>query len=68
MRAANEAATTVEAVASETEAEEAPAKPKRKTAKAKDVAEEAPATESETADAKPAPRKRTKKAEGEAEG
>jgi hypothetical protein len=69
MRAANEAATSVEAVATETAAEEAPAKPKRKTAKAKDAGDEATTADAEaTAEAKPAPRKRAKKADAEAEG
>lgn len=69
MRAANEAATSVEAVAADTAAEEAPAKPKRKTAKAKDAADDATTANADaTAEAKPAPRKRAKKADAEAEG
>jgi hypothetical protein len=68
MRAANEAATTVEAVAAEPETEEAPAKPKRKTAKAKEATEETAPAEADATEAKPAPRKRAKKADAEAEG
>ena len=69
MRAANEASTSVEGVATEAPAEEAPAKPKRKTAKAKEVSEDAaPAAADAAAEAKPAPRKRAKKADADAEG
>jgi hypothetical protein len=68
MRAANEALTSVEPVAVDPTADEAPAKPKRKTAKAKDATEDAVVAETEGTDAKPAPRKRTKKADAEAEG
>jgi trigger factor len=65
MRAANEALTSVEPVAVDPAADEAPAKPKRKTAKAKEATEDAVVAETEGTDAKPAPRKRTKKAEAE---
>ena len=68
MRAANEALTSVEPVAVDAAADEAPAKPKRKTAKAKEATEDAVVAETEGTDAKPAPRKRTKKADAEAEG